>query len=269
MNIFKEIVKAQEEKRDFAVVTIVKAEGSTPRGESAKMLVFPDGSSFGTVGGGILEARAIQEALKAIEKGKSTLVEYSLDDEKEEGLPMKCGGDVQLFIEVFKEKPQLIIVGAGHVGRALCRIASMLDFDITVIDDRKEWANRDRFPGASNIIVEKDMAKIFESIQTGNNTYVVIATRGHMHDKEALAAALKRETRYIGMIGSPRKVKEVFAQLMGEGFQKEVLERVYSPIGLDIGGETPEEIAVSIIAEILMVKYNRSGDSLSRRRAGI
>jgi xanthine dehydrogenase accessory factor len=266
MNIYKEILRAQDEKKDFAVVTIVKAEGSTPRSANAKMMVFPDGKTIGTIGGGELESRAVREARNAIKRGSSALVEYSLDDRKEEGLSMKCGGDVMLHIEVFKAKPQLFIIGAGHVGRALNNIASMLDFEITVIDDRDEWANEDRFPAASNILVKEDMSKALDDIEVGEDDFIVIATRGHSHDKEALSNALKKKARYVGMIGSEKKVEEVFRQLTGEGVEKELLEKVRSPIGLDLGGETPEEIAVSIVAEILTVKYGRSGRPLFHRR---
>lgn len=265
MNIFREILKAQEKNRDFALVTIVKAEGSTPRREKAKMLVFPDGNALGTIGGGVLEARAIKDAQEAIRRGESMLVEYSLDDGKERSLPMKCGGDVQLFIEVFKSKPRLFIVGAGHIGKALSSIAAMLGFEITVIDDRKEWANQQRFPEA-NVLIKKDMSRAFDDIETDEQSFIVIATRGHVHDKAALSSVLHKKAAYIGMIGSRKKVKEVFRQLMDEGFDRELLEKVYSPIGLDLGAETPEEIAVSIIAEILKVKNSTKGDSLSSRR---
>lgn len=263
MSIYKEILKAQEEKKDFAVVTIVKARGSTPRAQDAKMLVLGDGESIGTIGGGELEARAVEDARAAIISGKSVLREYKLDDGKQDGLAMKCGGDVGIFIEVHNSRPSLIIAGAGHVGKALSQAASLLDFDIVVLDDRAEWANRERYPQVSEVLACKSIPKALEDMDMPENSFVVVATRGHMHDKEALAAVLKKNVKYIGMIGSYRKVKEIFTQLQKEGYTGKDLEKVYSPIGLDIGGEKPEEIAVSIMAEILKVMYSRDGKSLS------
>lgn len=267
MNIYREIVKVQEEKKDFALVTIVKAEGSTPRGEDAKMIVLYTGESIGTIGGGELEAKVIEDAKSAIEKGTSILQEYMLDDRKPEGLAMKCGGDIQVFIEVHKPRPRLVIIGAGHVGKALSDMASLLDFNIIVVDDRAEWANRERFPQASDILVSENISEILEDMIIGQDSYAVIATRGHAHDKDALGSVLKKKTKYIGMIGSRKKVKAVFDQLQEEGYLKEDLKEVHSPIGLDLGGESPEEIAVSILAEILKIRYSRDGSSLSSRRA--
>ncbi|MDI6706581.1 MAG: XdhC/CoxI family protein [Bacillota bacterium] len=263
MNIIEEILKAQKLKKHFAVVTIVETEGSTPRNENAKMLVFSDGRCQGTIGGGVLENQAIQEAQEAIKRRKSTLVKYRLHEGEGESLPMKCGGNVQLFIEVFTPKPALVIVGAGHVGKALSEVAKMLNFEITIIDDREEWADKDRFPGGTNVLVKKDMTKAFDNIEIDVDTCIVIATRGHGYDKEALSAALKLKASYIGMIGSNKKVRETFQQLINEGFDAELLKKVYSPIGLDLGAETPEEIAVSIMAEILKVRNNAKGGSLS------
>lgn len=266
MNIYREIVKAQEEKKDFALVTIVKAEGSTPRGEDAKMIVLYTGESIGTIGGGELEAKVMKDAKSAIEKGTSILKEYKLDDCKPESLAMKCGGDIQVFIEVHKPQPRLVIIGAGHVGKALSDIASLLDFNIIVVDDRAEWANIERFPKASDILVSENISEILEEMVIGQDSYVVIATRGHEYDKDALGLVIKKKAKYIGMIGSRNKVKSVFDQLQEEGYSKEELKDVYSPIGLDLGGETPEEIAISILAEIMKIRYSRDGSSLSSRR---
>jgi xanthine dehydrogenase accessory factor len=261
--IYSHIVKAQQQKRDFAVVTIVKAQGSTPRGEDAKMLVYSNGERLGTIGGGELEASAVCDARTAIANNRSALVEYRLDDRDEEGLGMKCGGDVQVFIEVHRSRPRLIIAGAGHVGKALCDAACLLDFEIVVIDDRVEWANRERFTGAAEVLACESISKMLKDMELTEESFVVIATRGHMHDKEALAAVLGKKVKYIGMIGSYQKVKQIFTQLREEGFKKEELERVYSPVGLDIGGEKPEEIAISILAEMQKVRYSRGGGSLS------
>jgi len=263
MNIIEEVLKAQKQRKHFAVVTIVETEGSTPRNENAKMVVFDSGKCIGTIGGGALENRAIEEAREAIKRRKSALVEYSLHGENGESLPMKCGGNVRLFIEVYTPRPCLLIAGAGHVGKALCEIASMLGFEVTIIDDREEWADRERFPEGTKVMVKKDMAKVFDDIETSSDTFIVIATRGHEYDIEALLSALKKKVSYIGMIGSRKKVSEIFRQLIDKGIARELLRNIYSPIGLDIGAETPEEIAISILAEILKIRNNTKGNSLS------
>lgn len=263
MSIIEEVLKAQKQRKHFAVVTIVETEGSTPRNENAKMIVFASGKCLGTIGGGALENRAIKDAREAIIKRKSLLKEYSLHEGDGESLPMKCGGNVRLFIEVYTPGPSLLIAGAGHVGKALCEMASILGFEVTIIDDREEWANMDRFPEGTKVLVKKDMAKVFDDIETSSDTFIVVATRGHEYDKEALLSALKNKVSYIGMIGSTKKVSEIFQQLIDKGVARELLRNIYSPIGLDIGAETPEEIAVSILAEILKVRNNTKGNSLS------
>ncbi|TYP51593.1 XdhC family protein [Thermosediminibacter litoriperuensis] len=264
MNIFEEVLKAQKERKNFALVTVIKAEGSAPRHGSARMLVFPGGEIKGTIGGGILEATVIRESLDSLKTGRSKVVKYRLDKDKG-GLPMVCGGEVELFIEVFRSKPQLVIAGAGHVGYWVSKIASTLDFEITVVDDREEWANRERFPEADRIMVVESFAEGIEKCNIDENSFVVIATRGHAHDRETLKAALSRNSRYIGMIGSRKKVIECFEQLKKEGVSQDLLDGVYAPVGLDLGAETPEEIAVSIMAEILMVKNSATGMPLSRK----
>lgn len=264
MNIYDEIIKVQKQKRDFAVLTIVKTDGSVARHESAKMLVFADGSSIGTIGGGTLEKRGIDEAVKAIQKGESKLLELSIDSKGV--FDLICGGSAEIFIEVHKAKPKLILCGAGHVSKAIGDIAATIDFDITVIDSRPDWANAMRYPKADNIVVDDDMAKAIEELYTDDNTFFVIATWDHKWDKIALKSALYKKHRYVGMMGSRGKIAEVFEQLKAEGVDKALLDKVYTPIGLDIKAETPEEIAISVIAEILMVKNNAAGKSLSENK---
>lgn len=265
INIFEEILKAQREGKSFALVTVIKAEGSVPRHDAAKMLVFDDGSAIGTVGGGLVEARAIEEARSAIREGRSRLAAYTLNQSKAGGLPMLCGGDVELFIEVFKARPHVIIAGGGHVGKALADMVVMTGCKVTVIDDRPEWANRQRFPEVDDILVEEDMAGALSGCEIDRGTSIVIVTRGHRQDKMMLEAALKTDAGYIGMIGSRKKVADVFAQLRSEGMEEAVLRKVYAPIGLDLGAETPEEIALSILAEIMMVRNGTTGVSLSKK----
>lgn len=264
MNIYPEIIKAQKQKKDFALLTVIKTDGAVPRHETAKMLVFADGSSIGTIGGGAIEKKGAEEAINAIQKGESKLLEFRLNPQ--DSLGMNCGGNADVFIEVNKARPKLILCGAGHVNKAISYIAPTIDLNITVIDSREDWANTERFPEANSIVINDDIAKAIEEQYTDQNTFFVIATWTHKHDKFALKSALKKEHRYIGMIGSKNKIEEIFRQLREEGVDQLLLDKVYTPIGLDIKAETPEEIAISIIAEILMVKNNATGNSLSQNK---
>lgn len=261
MNIYAEIIKAQKQKKDFAILTVIRTDGAVPRHETAKMVVFADGSSIGTIGGGAIEKKGIEEAINALQKGQSKLLEFRLNPQ--DSLGMNCGGNADVFIEIHKARPKLILCGAGHVNKAISYIAPTIDFDVTVIDSREDWANAERFPGADSIVIHDDIAKAIEEQYTDENTFFVIATWAHKHDKIALKSALKKEHRYIGMIGSKNKIEEIFRQLKEEGVDQVFLDKVYTPIGLDIKAETPEEIAISIIAEILMVKNSATGKSLS------
>lgn len=260
MDVCKEAFEARREGKNFAIATIIRVEGSTPRHETAKMIIFEDGTFKGTIGGGILEKKVIEESVLLIKKGESKVLKYNLDLKKEKSLPAICGGEVEVFVEIYKKRPKLVLVGGGHVNQAVYNFARFLEFDIAVIDDREEWANESRF-GNAQIIVDS-IPKALEEYPTDESSFIVIATRGHAFDKEALRVAIRKKARYVGMIGSRNKVKETFEALRQEGFSEEELNRVYSPIGLDIGAETPEEIAVSILAEILMVKNNVKGHPL-------
>lgn len=260
MDVFQEALEARKEGKNFAIATIIKAEGSAPRHESSKMIIFEDGSFKGTIGGGILEKKVIEESVMLIKKGESKVLKYNLDFKKEKSLPALCGGEVEIFVEVFKRYPKLILVGGGHVNLAIYNFARFLQFDITVIDDREEWANENRF-GNVKIIVDR-IPKALEECPTDEDSFIVIATRGHVFDKEALKVAIRKKAKYVGMIGSRNKVKETFEALKREGYNEEELSKVYSPVGLDIGAETPEEIALSVLAEILKVKNDATGVSM-------
>jgi xanthine dehydrogenase accessory factor len=260
VNIYDEIIKAQKAKKDFAVLTIVKSGGSVPRHENPKMIAFTDGRSIGTIGGGSLEKQSIDEAVKAIRKGDSKLLKINSDKSS----AFVCGGNAEVFIEVHKLKPRLILCGAGHVNKAVSYIAGTVNFDITVIDSRPEWANNQRFSEADSIVIDDDMGHAIEEQSTNENTFFVIATWDHKWDKDALKSALKKQHKYIGMIASKRKIQEVFELLKSEGVEQWHLDKVYTPVGLDIKAETPEEIAISVMSEVLMVKNNASGLPLSK-----
>jgi xanthine dehydrogenase accessory factor len=217
------------------------------------MLVKADGSILGTIGGGSLEAQVIKEAIKAIGEGKPKRLHIGLTAREvtEEG--MLCGGEVEVFIEPILTLPTLYIFGGGHISLPLAKIGKLLGFKIAVIDDRAEFANTDRFPEA-DITLADDFTKTFPKIKIDKSSYIVIVTRGHQHDELVLEWAMGTKAKYIGMIGSKTKVKAIFSHLQAKGITKEQLNRVHAPIGLKIEAQTPEEIAVSIIAEIIMVR---------------
>lgn len=250
MPILSKIEKYLKAAKEFVVVTIVEARGSTPQITGAKMIVFKDKTIEGTIGGGECEKSAIEDALGFMRLGTCGLKEYSL--RKEKGI--LCGGDMKLFFETFKPQKKLVIVGAGHVGMALYKMADMLDFDMTIIDDRKEFANKKRFPRA--VIKAGKPQECLKKIKIDTDTYIAIATHNHEFDLVSLKAVVHSPAKYIGMIGSRAKIKENFKRLMKEGVNKKALKKVYTPIGLNLGGHTPAEIAVSILAQMIAVENN-------------
>jgi len=255
MDIYEEILRLKQEGRASAVATIVQCSGSSPQKEGAKMLIRDDGSTVGTLGGGCIEAEVIQASLQAIRDGNPLTIPFELT-EKHGGLV--CGGKVLVYIEPVIPDPHVIILGAGHVGKALSKVARFSGFRVTVVDDRQEYANRDNIPDAIDIVVT-DFDDVFSKLAADRGTYLVIATRGHNHDLDALKAALKTEARYIGLLGSKRKKALLFKTLRDEGFSQTDIDRVITPVGLPIGSVTPEEIAISIMAQI--IKYRRENAS--------
>jgi xanthine dehydrogenase accessory factor len=254
-DIYQEIVRIRAEGGEAALVTIVSTTGSTPREEGAKMLVKADGSIIGTIGGGGLEAQVIKEAIKVIGQGKPKQLHFSLTAKEVAEKGMLCGGEVEVFIEPILTTPTLFIFGGGHISLSLVKMGKLLGFKIVVVDDRAEFANSDRFPEA-DIILAEDFTKSFPKLKIDKSSYIVIVTRNHQYDDMVLEWAVGTPAKYLGMIGSKTKTKAVFSHLMTKGISKEQLERVHAPIGLEINAQTPEEIAVSILAEI--VKARRS-----------
>lgn len=253
-DIYQEIVKLKADGEEAALVTIVSAKGSTPREEGAKMLVKSGGSIVGTIGGGGLEAQVIKEASEVIGQGKPKRLHMSLTDKEVEKEGMTCGGELELFIEPILTPPSLYIFGSGHISLSLAKIGRLLGFKIVVIDDRPEFANPDRFPEAEVILID-DFTKAFPKLRIiDKSSYIVIVTRNHRYDKMVLEWAMDTKAKYIGMIGSKTKVKTIFSHLLAEGISKELLDKVHAPIGLAINAQTPEEIAVSILAEIINIR---------------
>jgi len=319
-----------DEGKAGIIATVVKKTGAAPRDEGAKMFVGEDKKSYGTVGGGSVEAQVYDEALRLMGARKVKVLHFRMDARAVADDGMLCGGNVDIFLEpllgVHKEvyegvrhceargrkavvvtrfgsgsllktlfdtygniwgdavpdeerkgffrlleetkvrligdslvvepvtiAPALYIFGAGHVSQFLSKVAKMVDFNVVVIDDRVEFANHERFPEADSVVVE-DFQKVFDTLVFTGNEYVVIVTRGHAHDAAILEETVKRKTRYTGMIGSRRKVKMVLEHLREKGADPEALDKVHSPIGLDIHSETPQEIAISIVAELIQVR---------------
>jgi xanthine dehydrogenase accessory factor len=247
MDIFEEIVRLKKLGRSSALATIVECRGSSPQKQGAKMLVRDDGTTMGTLGGGCMEADVVQYARMALQDGQPRTVPFELN-EKEGGLV--CGGAVTVFIEPLFADPRLVILGAGHVGKALATVARFAGFHVTVADDRPQFANKDAVPDAHELVVS-GFSDVFSRISVDRGACLVIATRGHNHDLEAVKAALGTPAGYIGLLGSRRKKGLLLNALRGSGFPRETLERIVIPAGLPIASVTPEEIAVSIMAQII------------------
>ena len=250
------VARAIDRGEEAALVTIVAAHGSTPQRVGAKMLVFSDGRTTGTIGGGCYENDAVGKARQAIGSRKPQLVHYDLADSFAEETGLICGGQMDVYIDPIEPAPRLYLIGAGHVALHLARVAHEAGFRIHVVDDREKFANRERFPDADELIVD-DIPGWLQRAELAPTTYVVVLTRGHRHDLGALRALAPRALRYVGLIGSRAKIARLYEALQAEGTPAESLSRIYAPIGLDIGAVTPQEIAISIAAELIAVRYGK------------
>ena len=243
----------------FAIVSVIDYKGHSSRHEGAMMLVKKDGSITGTVGGSALEKYSIEKALEYIKTGKSGVI--SIDSTSEIG--MLCGGAVTLYIKTVKPSDVLIIFGAGHIAYHLSKLASQLGFNIIIVDDRPEWANRERFPEASDIILERPASAI-KKLPSGENVYVALMSYSADIEREALASLMEKDYKYIGLIASPVKALKILDEL-SSNYSLDRLSRIVSPMGLDIGGgEEPVDVALSIVAEIQMIRHGTSGKQLNR-----
>jgi xanthine dehydrogenase accessory factor len=253
MEIYEEIVALQREGRKGAVATIVNVRGSIPSFRSAKMLIRDDGSIAGTIGGGCVEAEVWQAARDVIANEKPCSLTFDLNQDPKYDTGLVCGGTLEIFIEPVLPAPLLYIFGAGHVSLELFKAAKNAGFEMIVADDREAYANAERFPGARQVIAH-DFNETMAELTPRESAYIVIATRGHRDDMRILRWAVQTPARYIGMVGSRRKAITVMRELTAEGLKPELFDRVHSPVGLDIGAITPEEIAVSIVAELIGVR---------------
>src|SRR2546425_843716 len=248
--VFAAVADALERGEPAALVTIVSTTGSTPQRVGAKMLVFGDGRIVGTIGGGCYENDAFGKAREAILTRKPQVVHYELDDDFAQETGLVCGGQMDVYIEPIEPSPELYVIGAGHVGLHLARLAQEVGFNVHVADDREKFANAERFPTAAEIVVD-DIPAWIARANLPPHAYAVIVTRGHTNDLEALRALAPRELRYLGLIGSRAKVARIYEELSKSDMPADALARVHAPIGLDIGAVTPQEIAVSILPGLI------------------
>jgi len=250
VDIYEEILKLRQEGRRAALATIVNVRGSIPSFETAKMLVRDDGSIAGTIGGGCVEAEVWQAAREVMENGKPRTLSFNLNQNPKYDTGLVCGGTLDIFIEPVFPPASLYIFGAGHVAFNLYKVASNAGFEITVVDDRDSYANRERFPEAKQVISE-DYDRAMSRLSPNETSYIVIVTRGHRDDMRVLRWAVQTRAQYVGMIGSKRKTITIFRELVKEGIPEHLFHRVHAPVGLDLGAITPEEIAVAITAELI------------------
>lgn len=252
LDIYQELVNITLKGELAVMATVVSSQGSAPRKAGAKMLIKKDGTLIGTVGGGAVERRVQEKAIELMNSGEPQILNFDLSGTKKEE-PMICGGQMTVFMEPVLPLETLYLFGAGHISRSTAPVAKMLGFHIVVIDPRPEHNNSNRFPDADSLVVE-DYASAFSKLNINVDSYIVILTPGHVSDEQCLEFAVGTGAKYVGMIGSKKKVREIKEHLSLKGVSQQRLDGIYSPIGLDVNAESPEEIAVSILAEIIKVR---------------
>lgn len=257
--VFSALSEALQRGEEVALVTIVAATGSTPQRVGAKMLVFADGRTVGTIGGGCYENDAFWKAREAITSRQPAKLKYELSDDFAQESGLICGGQMEVFVEPVEPAPEVFIFGAGHVGFFVAKMSHDAGFKVHIIDDREKFANAELFPAGVDVVVD-DIPGWLAGHTLPPTSYAVIVTRGHTHDLDALRALSAAKVRYVGLIGSRAKVKRIYDALIEEGTSEEALTRIHAPIGLDIGAITPQEIAVSILAELIAVKHGKITD---------
>jgi xanthine dehydrogenase accessory factor len=255
MDIYEEIIRLRRLGQKCALATIVQVKGSIPSYESAKLLVREDGSMVGTIGGGCVEGEVWNVAREVLQTEKPRHLNFSLGQDAAYDNGLICGGQLNVFVEPVLPQPSAFIFGAGHISKSLCKVAGMAGFRTTVVDDREMFANRERFPDADEVIAA-EYEQVFPSLEVNETGYLVIVTRGHRDDMRILKWAIQTPARYIAMIGSKRKVISVIKELEKEGIPRQAFERVFAPMGLEIGAITPEEIAVAVVAEMIAIRRN-------------
>jgi xanthine dehydrogenase accessory factor len=265
MDVYDEIVRLRKLGQKSALATIVQVNGSIPSYESAKLLVRQDGSMMGTIGGGCVEAEVWTAAREVIETEKPRHLTFSLGQDAAYDNGLICGGQLNIFVEPVVPQPRAFIFGGGHVSKSISKVANLAGFSTVIIDDREAFANPERFPEAEETYAD-EYESVFPKLSVTSSTYLIIVTRGHRDDMRVLRWAITTPARYIAMIGSKRKTISVIRELEKEGFSREMFEKIFAPMGLEIGAESPEEIAISVVAEMIAIRRAPSSDwrSLSK-----
>ena len=253
MDLYDEIVRLRKLGQKCAVATIVQVNGSIPSFESAKILVREDGSFMGTVGGGCVEAEVWNAAREVIETEKPRHLSFSLGQDAAYDEGLICGGQLNIFVEPVIPQPRAFIFGGGHVSKGISKIATLAGFSTSIVDNREAFANAERFPEAEATYAE-EYEEVFPKLPVNSSSYIIIVTRGHRDDMRVLRWAVNTPARYIAMIGSKRKTISVVHELEKEGIPREAFDKVFAPMGLEIGAEMPEEIAISVVAEMIAVR---------------
>lgn len=255
MDLYEEVVRLRRSGQKCALATIVQVNGSIPSFQSAKLLVREDGSMAGTIGGGCVEAEVWNAAREVMETEKPRHLTFSLGQDAAYDNGLICGGQLNVFVEPVLPQPFAYIFGAGHISKSLSKVATLAGFASVVIDNREQYANRDRFPEADTVYAE-EYEDVFPKLSINESSYIIIVTRGHRDDMRVLRWAVETPARYVAMIGSKRKTIGVVKELEKEGFSRAAFDRIHAPMGLEIGAITPEEIAVSVVAEMIAVRRN-------------
>jgi xanthine dehydrogenase accessory factor len=251
---YHQIMEALQRGETIAHLKVIRVDGSGPQEVGASLLLHVDGSFEGTIGGGAIEAAALRDAATMLQKRRSGILEYNLSAE----LGMCCGGVMQIFCEVLEPTRRLLLYGAGHVAQPTAELAARCGFEVTIVDEREEWANKERFPEVDRILL-RQVEEAFEDLEAGERDYVVVVTRGHEQDQAVLEHYVESPPAYLGVIGSLSKVTRAISRCRAKGFSDEQLARVHMPIGLDLGAITPQEIAVAIVAELIAHHRGRAG----------
>ncbi len=259
VDIYEEIARLRKEGKRGALATIIQIRGSVPSFETAKILVREDGSTVGTVGGGCVENDVWKAARQVMFDEKPRRLLFDLTDASNLEAGLICGGKVEIFVEPILATPTAYVFGAGHISKSISKVATVAGFNTVIIDNRPQYANSERFPEAAEIYSES-FEFAFERIIPNEFSYVVIVTRGHLEDQNVLRWAVQTKARFIGMIGSKFKKKNLFQNLRDEGISEDQLSRVFSPVGIDIHAILPEEIAVSIVAQMIAVRRSKPGE---------
>ncbi len=263
MSIYRKLAKIEQKGGSAVLVTVIRVQGSVPRHTGSKMIVFPDGRIEGTIGGGQFEAEVIRAALESLRDGQPRRLTYEFRD-PERGDVGVCGGEMEVFVEPLQVGKTILVVGAGHVGKAVAHLAGWLGFRVIVSDDRPDFASSDNIPSADGYL-NCPMSEIPGQFEITENTFIVLTTRGVTVDVEGLPGLLESDAAYLGVIGSRRRWETTFETLREQGVEEASLARVHSPTGLELNAETPEEIAVSIMAEIIMITHSGSGERMAHQ----